>query len=63
MKENTKAHFMIAAVCFILGMLLVAQFRSVQISGGTATSFQRAQELSAQLKTVAEERDMYKKEY
>ncbi|MGI5858173.1 MAG: DUF881 domain-containing protein [Tepidanaerobacteraceae bacterium] len=62
MKENTKAHFMIAAVCFILGMLLVAQFRSVQISGGTATSFQRAQELSAQLKTVAEERDMYKKE-
>lgn len=62
MKDTTKAHFMISAVCFILGMLLVAQFRSVQISGGNATSFQRAQELSTQLKTITEERDMYKKE-
>jgi uncharacterized protein YlxW (UPF0749 family) len=62
MKNTTKAHFVISIVCFILGMLLVAQFRSVQISGGTATSFQRAQELSTQLKTVIEERDMYKKE-
>lgn len=62
MKDTTKAHFAISVVCFILGMLLVAQFRSVQISGGTAISFQRVQELSTQLKTVTEERDMYKKE-
>lgn len=61
MKNNTKAHFMIASICFLLGMLLVAQFRSVQTSGST-TSIQRAQELSTQLKAVTEERDMYKKE-
>jgi len=41
MKNNTKAHFMIAAICFLLGMLLVAQFRSVQ-TAGNATSIQRA---------------------
>ncbi|NLL98636.1 MAG: DUF881 domain-containing protein [Tepidanaerobacter sp.] len=61
MKNNTKAHFMIAAICFLLGMLLVAQFRSVQ-TAGNATSIQRAQELSTQLKAVTEERDMYKRE-
>ena len=63
MKDNTRAHLMIAAICFILGMLLVAQFRSVQqTSGGAATALQRAQELSSELKTVSDERDMYKKE-
>ena len=54
MKDNTRAHLMIAAICFILGMLLVAQFRSVQqTSGGAATALQRAQELSSELKTVS----------
>ncbi|MDD4569742.1 MAG: DUF881 domain-containing protein [Tepidanaerobacteraceae bacterium] len=62
MKDTARAHIMIASVCFILGMLLVAQFRSVQISGGAATALQRAQELSSQLKTVTDERDVYKKE-
>ncbi|HHY42369.1 MAG TPA: DUF881 domain-containing protein [Thermoanaerobacterales bacterium] len=61
MKNDKRAHFMIAVVCFLLGMLLVAQFRGVQ-TDKNVTSIQRAQELSAQLKTVTEERDMYKKE-
>lgn len=59
--SKTQAHIAISVICFILGMLLVAQFRSVQVSGA-AISIQRAQELSTQLKTVTEERDMYKKE-
>ena len=61
MKVNTKAHFMIAIISFLLGLMLVAQFRSVQ-TDGNVTSIQRAQELSTQLKTVTEERDMYKRE-
>lgn len=62
MRDDSRAKLLIAAVCFILGMMLVAQFRSVQISGGGVTSYQRAQELSSQLKNIADERDMLKRE-
>lgn len=59
--KQQKSYFLIAAVCFILGMMLVAQFRSAQISG-SVTSHQRAQELTSELKSVTDERDMLKKE-
>jgi uncharacterized protein YlxW (UPF0749 family) len=62
MKNTFQAHFLIAAVCFILGMMLVAQFRSVQINGGAMTSLQRVQELTSELKNVIDEREMLKKE-
>lgn len=59
--RQKKDYFLIAAVCFILGMLLVAQFRSAQLSG-SVTSHQRAQELTSELKNVTDERDMLRKE-
>lgn len=62
MKNSFQAHFLIATVCFILGMMLVAQFRSVQINGAAATSLQRIQELSTELKNVIDERELLKKE-
>ena len=62
MENNSKAKLLLAAVCFILGMMLVGQFRSVQISDGGVTSYQRAQELSSQLKHITDERDMLKRE-
>ena len=62
MNKAVKSSLVVAAVCFILGLLLVAQFRSVQIGGGGITSLQRTQELTSELKSVAEERDKLKKE-
>lgn len=62
MRDNLKAHVLVTAVCFILGMMLVAQFRSAQMTGGSITSLQRVQELSADLKNTIEERDMLKRE-
>lgn len=62
MKNSFHAHALIAMVCFILGMMLVAQFRSVQVNGGAITSLQRAQELTMELKNVIDEREMLKKE-
>lgn len=62
MFKNLKAHFLVAAVCFILGMLLVVQFRSAQSTGGAITNLQRAQELTSELQNITEERDKLKKE-
>jgi uncharacterized protein YlxW (UPF0749 family) len=62
LKKENKSFLIIAAVCFILGMMLVAQFRSVQISGGAMTSLQRAQELTSELKSAIDEREKLKKE-
>lgn len=62
MKKTLQAHFLIAAICFILGMMLVAQFRSVQINGGAATSLQRTQELTTELKNLTDERETLKNE-
>jgi len=62
LRDNLKAHVLVTAVCFILGMMLVAQFRSAQMTGGSITSLQRVQELSADLKNTIEERDMLKRE-
>jgi uncharacterized protein YlxW (UPF0749 family) len=62
LNKAVKSSLIIAAVCFILGMMLVAQFRSVQIGGGGITFLQRTQELTSELKSVAEERDKLKKE-
>lgn len=62
MKNTFQAHFLIALICFILGMMLVAQFRSVQINGGAITSLQRTQDLTSMLKDTMNERDMLKKE-
>jgi len=62
MKKTFQAHFLIAAICFILGMMLVAQFRSVQINGGAATSLQRTQELTTELKNLTDERETLKNE-
>jgi len=58
--KNFKAHFLVSMVCFILGMLLVVQFRSAQSSGGAITNLQRAQELTSELQNITEERDKLK---
>jgi uncharacterized protein YlxW (UPF0749 family) len=61
--KPTKAHYLITVVCFVLGMMLVTQFRSVQYNNwGTVPSLQRMQELTSQLKSVMDERDLLKKE-
>jgi uncharacterized protein YlxW (UPF0749 family) len=62
LRNTSKSSLIIAAVCFILGMMLVAQFRSVQISGSAITSLQRAQELTSELKSAIDEREKLKKE-
>ncbi|WP_422444230.1 DUF881 domain-containing protein [Thermoanaerobacterium sp. DL9XJH110] len=62
MKNTAKAHFLIAAVCFVLGMMLVAQFRSVQINGGAVTSLQRVEKLTSDLKNAMDEKEKLQKE-
>lgn len=62
MNDKNKAGFSIALVCLVLGMMLVAQFRTTQISGSAYTSHQRAQEIAQELKNITDERDMLKKE-
>jgi uncharacterized protein YlxW (UPF0749 family) len=57
MKNGIKAQFVVAVVCFILGLMLVMQFRSTQTNGGAITSLQRAQELTSELKNISDERD------
>lgn len=61
-KDNRKEYFTVALVCFLLGLMLVAQFRGIQTSGGGITSLQRSQELTAELKKVLDERDLLRKE-
>ena len=62
MNDKNKAGLSIALVCLVLGMMLVAQFRTTQISGSAYTSHQRAQEIAQELKNITDERDMLKKE-
>lgn len=63
MSEDTKRqYFTVALVCFLLGLMLVAQFRSMQTGAGSITSLQRSQELTAELKKVMEERNLLKEE-
>ena len=62
MNDKTKLVSSIALVCLVLGMMLVAQFRTTQISGSAYTSHQRAQEIAQELKNITDERDMLKKE-
>ena len=62
MNDKNKAGLSIALVCLVLGMMLVAQFRTTQISGRAYTSHQRAQEIAQELKNITDERDMLKKE-
>jgi uncharacterized protein YlxW (UPF0749 family) len=51
-----KGHVVITLLCFILGVLLATQFRSVQNYSGLV-SFQRAQELTNELKRLQNEKE------
>ncbi|MCG0274719.1 MAG: DUF881 domain-containing protein [Thermosediminibacteraceae bacterium] len=62
MNNRLKGNILIALVCFILGLMLVAQFRSTQKSGSAMTSLQRIQELTMELKTVIDEREKLRAE-
>ncbi|TYP54938.1 DUF881 domain-containing protein [Thermosediminibacter litoriperuensis] len=62
MNNKFKGQILIAIVCFVLGLMLVAQFRSTQKSGSAMTSLQRIQELTTQLKTVIDERERLRTE-
>ncbi|MGB9840321.1 DUF881 domain-containing protein [Thermovenabulum sp.] len=57
MREKLRANIMIAIICFILGFMLVTQFRSTEKSGSAITSLQRVQELTAQLKSLMDEKE------
>lgn len=60
--DSKREYFTVALVCFLLGLMLVAQFRGIQTGGGSIISLQRSQELTAELKKVYDERDLLRKE-
>ncbi|ADL07718.1 DUF881 domain-containing protein [Thermosediminibacter oceani] len=62
MNNKIKGQILITIVCFVLGFMLVAQFRNTQKSGSAMTSLQRIQELTTQLKTVIDEREKLRTE-
>jgi len=55
--NNRGQTIVIVILCFILGLMLASQFKSVDNSGGGIISLQRAQELTSELNAAREERN------
>ncbi len=55
--NNKGQTIIIVILCFLLGLMLASQFKSIDNAGGGIISLQRAQELTSELKSIKEERN------
>ena len=54
--NNKGQTIIIVILCFLLGLMLASQFKSIDNAGGGIIPIQRAQELTSELKAIKEER-------